>query len=73
MFYVIVTPDHNWYGPYSDEEIAHEAREVLRGRRGRTIAERNGTDWIERRALKITTAHFEMDQVVIDWPTWPKH
>lgn len=68
MFYVIVTIDRNWYGLYSDYEAAHEAREVLRGRRGRTIAERNGTDWIERRALKITTAHFEMDQVVIDWP-----
>lgn len=69
MLYVIVTPDHNWYGPYGDEETAHEAREVLRGRRGRTIAERNGTDWIERRALKITTAHFEMDHLYINWPS----
>jgi len=67
MFYVIATTGQNWYGPYSDEETAREAREVLRGRRGRTIAERNGTDWIERRALTITTAHFEMNQIIIDW------
>lgn len=71
MLLVIVTPDCNWYGPYAEEELAEEALDTLRGRHGRTIAERNGTDWVERRALKITTAHFEMDLLVIDWPNWP--
>lgn len=70
--YVICTPDHNWYGPYVDEETARYALDVLRGRYGRTIAQIQGTDWTERRPLKVATARYTSAGIAIDWPDWPK-